>query len=522
MVRFKHFLALISLNACICTGAFSAGPKTGYDFVPAQPAMLSITARESLHHVQVLASAPFEGRRTGTPGQWLAAKYIANEFRAYGLKPAPGSKTFYQPFSIVRSQTTWTARLTSTTRNGHTLLRHQMDFITLELSGAGEVRAEAVFTGYGITMPEYNYDDYAQINVRGKIAIVLRHEPEFITDHYGEAREKHKFTLLSKLMNARKHGAVGLILIEAPGSTEKTRPPDFPRANRATGWHGSTDSALIDFPAMWVRKAAVSKLLQSQSKFVLAAKEAIDRKLGPRSFEVEDLVLAMKVGKPGDVFDTQNVVAFVEGYGARLKQEVVVVGAHYDHLGKKHGKIYPGADDNASGTAALLEIAQAFGQSGIRTRRSLLFVAFAGEELGLLGSQFYVNHPSIPLRQTVTMINLDMIGRNAADELTVIGSNRSPELRRINQAANREIGFALRTNGERYFDRSDQMYFARNKIPVIFYYGGDHLDYHLSSDTADKVNGRKIARVARLAFLVTWMIAELDSRPSFHPFESRR
>ena len=520
MSRRKLCLTLALISSFFCTGAFSAGPKASYDFLPVHPAMRSITTSESLHHVQVLASAPFGGRGTGTTGQWLAAKYIANEFRTYGLEPAPGCQTFYQPFSIARSHGTKSARLTSTTTGGHETLRPGTDFIALQLSGAGDVRAEVVFAGFGMTVAEHDYDDYAQIDARGKIAVVLNYEPGFLANRHPGLAARGKSTRLNKLMNAKRHGAVGIILIDVPSSQPSTSASL--RNRRGVQWQVAPYAAWADFPVMWVSAAGVAKLLQSQTQFVLDAANALADTQRPRSLALEGVTLAMKVDGRRDIFETQNVVAFVPGYDTRLKHEVVVVGAHYDHLGKKHGKIYPGADDNASGTAALLEIAQAFGETGIATRRSVLFVAFAGEELGLLGSQFYVNHPLVPLQQTVAMINLDMIGRNARDELTVIGTDRSPELQRINQAANREIGFELLYNGERYFDRSDQMYFAKNRIPVIFYYGGTHPDYHSSTDTADKVDGTKLARVARLAFLVTWKVAELDSRPTFRPVESRR
>ena len=220
-----------------------------------------------------------------------------------------------------------------------------------------------------------------------------------------------------------------------------------------------------------------------------------------------------------EVQKTQNVVGFLQGTDPKLRDEVIVIGAHYDHVGMKNGRIFNGADDNASGTAGLLEIAEAFSEMSIRPRRSILFAAFSAEELGLLGSKFYVENPVKPLKKTVAMINLDMISRNLANKVSVIGSNRSRELHEINIAANDEIGLDLVYNGERYFSRSDQANFAKYKIPVIFYNTDAHPDYHRPTDTPEKINAEKLARIARLAFLVAWEISNSNTRPTYGRFK---
>jgi len=215
---------------------------------------------------------------------------------------------------------------------------------------------------------------------------------------------------------------------------------------------------------------------------------------------------------------TRNVVGLIEGTDPKLKNEIVIIGAHYDHVGylKQHKEgedyIFNGADDNASGTSAVLAIAKAFGVAKQKPKRSVLLTAFAGEEKGLFGSRAYVEQPLLPLANTVAMLNLDMVGRNAPDSVSVGGVTRSPDLIKINEEENREVGLHLDYSIEQYHNRSDQYNFARKKIPFLFYHTGEHADYHRLGDHADKINENKIAKIATLAFRVAWQAANTNQR----------
>ena len=271
------------------------------------------------------------------------------------------------------------------------------------------------------------------------------------------------------------------------------------RSNRAL----SSPSTQTEFPS------PLSRPLQQK----------IDETQKPASLAIPGVTARTAIQLEKNIYKTQNVAGFLEGADPELRHELVVIGAHYDHVGIKDGRVFPGADDNASGTAGLLEIAEAFAEMPGRPARSLLFVAFSAEEIGLLGSRHHVEKNSDRLPRIAAMVNMDMIGRNDSDILTVIGTNRSPELHELNIAANQEIGFRLLYNGERYFNRSDQASFAEHGIPVIFYHTDSHADYHRPTDTPDKINAEKLTRIARLVFLVAWQIANQSERPTYEPLQ---
>jgi Zn-dependent M28 family amino/carboxypeptidase len=247
---------------------------------------------------------------------------------------------------------------------------------------------------------------------------------------------------------------------------------------------------------------------------------AIDRGVKPVSFAIAGAEAFVQTSTEIKDMSADNVVGYLEGWDPVLKNEVIVVGAHYDHVGfrKEHEEgedyIYNGADDNASGTSAMMAIAAGFGAMNERPRRSVLFIAFAGEEKGLFGSEFYVRHPLFPLEKTVAMFNLDMVGRNSEDSLLIIGAEWSPDLVRINAEENRRIGFVL-VNYELNGAGSDHMTFLKKHIPILYYFSGMHADVHKVSDNPELINTRKAARISRLAFLTLWRIANEDRRYQF-------
>ncbi len=522
----RFFLSI--LHILLILGPLSAGKKkTTYNFKPAHAPMLSITKEESQHHVNILASDEFAGRGTGTPGQWLAAKYIANEFLKYGLVPLGHDGKFYQKFQVVKSDLKNTSF--SIKKNRSTIeFSVKSDFIPFNFTGENKLNAPVAFAGYGITAPEYGYDDYKNIDVKGRIVLVLRHEPqENDPESIFEGIELTRHALFEeKTKNAKRHGAVGILLVTDPNGDHGSMSPQgfwdslYPRRSVKKHWHIEELKTKLNFPAVWISGEVAEEILVESNYTLASIQTSIDKSLKPKSFMIPWLKVNIEVRLKKQVQKTQNVVGLLRGADPKLRDEVIVIGAHYDHVGIKNGRIFNGADDNASGTAGLLEIAEAFSEMPIKPRRSILFVAFSAEELGLLGSKFYVENPVKPLDQTVVMINLDMISRNHANEVSVIGSNRSRELHEINIAANDEIGLDLVYNGERYFSRSDQANFAKHKIPVIFYNTDAHRDYHRPTDTAEKIDAEKLARVARLAFLVAWEISNSNTRPTYRRFRA--
>jgi hypothetical protein len=527
------FLILFTLTTAIIGAQPWAGSEKGpYNFKPARMAMLSITMKESAFHVDMLASDEFQGREAGTSGQWLAAKYIANEFSKYGLKPAGDDNKYYQNFRIRRpdlKKAVFWLEKQSTKSKEKIELSLKSDFMPFDFTGENSITAPIAFAGYGITAPEYNYDDYENVDASGKIVLVLRHEPqENVPESPFDGLNLTQYALFSeKAKNAQAHGAVGMLLVTDPAGGHSNSAPQgfwpslFPTSNYKGFWKLEPDQNGENFVAAWISVMTAEKIIKiaEPRETLKSLQQTIDKHLTPKSFEIADLKAHINFSLYQKVRKTQNVLGLLQGYDPALRDEVVVVGAHYDHIGIKDGHIYHGADDNASGTAGMLEIAEAFSEMPALPRRSVLFAAFSAEELGLLGSEFYVNHAVIPLTQTVAMINLDMISRNEDNSVSVIGSNRSPELHEINLAANEEIGLQFLYNGERYFSRSDQFNFAKHKIPVLFYNTDTHNDYHRPTDTFEKINPEKMAKISRLAYLVVWELANSDERPTFRRFQ---
>ncbi|MFQ5706832.1 MAG: M28 family peptidase [bacterium] len=497
---------------------------SAYAFVtrPSPDALESIRAEDVRRHIDFLASDSLMGRNTPSPGLEIAGEYIADEFQKYGIQPLNGS--YFQEFHLKRTHLGEKNSLRLTLPGGvEKAFQLKHDFIPFDFTATARARGELVFAGYGITAPEYDYDDYRNLDVHGKVVLALRHEP-------GEKDPSSKFEGLqltrhslfqSKFKNAVAHGASAILIVTDPVNHRSIRARGFPWPSL---YKNIPDNALPltlslneegGIPAVHVGKRFIAQIFGSVDS-LRSLQQRIDTTLEPQSFEIANVRVSLETSTVADLKSARNVVGLWEGSDPVLKNEAIVIGAHYDHIGYKKGPVKPGedyifngADDNASGTTGLLEIAQAFTFS-LRPKRSILFVAFAGEEKGLLGSRAYIEQPLWPLEKTKAMLNMDMIGRNEGDRVSIIGYSHSPELNEINIEEDKFIGLKLEYNGERYFTRSDQFNFARHGIPVLFYNTGDHEDYHKVTDNPDKINAGKIAMIARLVFRTAWRAANTD------------
>jgi aminopeptidase YwaD len=393
------------------------------------------------------------------------------------------------------------------------------DFTPLTVSGDGMRSGEVVFAGYGITAPDLGYDDYAGIDVRGKIVLVMTGEPRGRDPaspfrkpeayHYSERRHK--------LINAREHGAAAVVLVTHPGAASDVVPA---LTGVAQPW-----SVL----AVAVLRPVADALLASSGTSLAAAADAIDRALVPRSFVVPGVRVAVEVTLVRERSATANVIGILRGSDPALKDEAVVVGAHYDHLGlggegslapDAVGVVHPGADDNASGTAAIMELARSFAAVGGQPR-TLVFVAFAGEEMGLLGSAEYVRRPPVPLDRTVAMVNLDMVGRPREGRVYVTGVDSGSGLRTLVSDAARGLALQPELRGDP-FAPSDQTSFYAAGRPVLFLFTGAHDDYHRPSDTWDKIDGRGLAAVTGFAGRIVAALAAAQAPPVYAKIEAAR
>ena len=470
----------------------------------------SITADEIQSHINVLADDAFEGRGTGTEGERKAAEYIIGRLRDYGLQPGSADGTYLQPFTLAGSpELKGTPALSIQAGPWTRAFTAEDDFVPFSFSKSGALRGQLVFAGYGVTDPERKYDDYAGLDVKGKVVVVLRHEPR---ESQGRTSEHSYFT--TKAKNAAAHGAAGMLLVTDPlnHADDETLVP-------FGGGGSGEDFGLV---AAHVRQDLIEGLFRLQGQDLIAIQRGIDKDLRPQSFAF-DARVDMQVEVERHPIHARNVVAKIPGSDPALADEVLVLGAHYDHLGYGHsgtslgGKdannvIHNGADDNASGSSGLLELAQAFSME--HPRRTVYFVWFSGEELGLLGSQYFVDHAPIPQKQIVSMINLDMIGRLTHGKLEVGGAGTSPNFGEIITQATQGLGLDVTLNPDG-FGPSDHASFYGAKIPVMFFFTGLHDDYHRPSDDPNTINAAGASTVARAAFTCAEELANADTRPAY-------
>lgn len=467
-------------------------------------------------HIEYLASQRLKGRGTGTPELNKAAKYIAEQFKREGLEPGAG-KSYFQKFRVtVGAQLGPQNKAEAVIGKQSISLKAQQDYQPLNFSDSGGVSAGLVFAGFGTTAPEYEYDDYLHLDVTGKAVIVLRNEPQ-------KDDEKSKFDgrqptqhsqIVNKAINARNHGARALVLVnDQPGPAEEDLLIKFGSLT------GPENAGILLIQA---KRDVVDKWLAPSGKTLAQLQKAIDEKLTPQSFYVPDAKLELKVDVRRITAETQNVVAVLRGRDPKLAEEAIVIGAHYDHLGlgernslapSQAGKVHPGADDNASGTAVVLELGRALAERRRDLRRSIVFLAFSGEELGLLGSAYYTKNPAWPLERTEAMLNLDMVGRPREGKLYVGGVGTSPGFKEILEKANR-TGLQL-SYSESGYGSSDHTSFYVKNIPVLFLFSGLHADYHKPSDLPEKIQFADAARVGDLALRTTLTLAAQDARPQF-------
>ncbi len=477
----------------------------------------AISADSLISGVRWLADDAREGRMTGSPGADAAAAWIASRFASAGLSPAGDDGTFMQ-----RYDATIGVRLGEGTAlafdgiDGLGQLKVERDFVPFGFSENGTVEAPLVFAGYGITAKDLNYDDYAGLDVKGKAVLVLRHEPQqndTSSVFAGTSWTDHAI-FRNKAVNARDHGAVALIIFTPPKSAGYEE-------DKLTPLSGAEGIGGGSLPALHAKKEVGEALLRKLGVDVAKWVEDVDGDLKPRSAAFPAEVTArLTVAVEKDRRPTANVVGLLRGTDPSAG--AVILGAHYDHLGRGNssslapdqlGQVHNGADDNASGTSMLVELARVFA-SEPRLRRTLVFAAFSGEELGILGSSYLASHPPVALDSVQVMINMDMVGRPHDNKITVGGVGSSPgftdEVRRAGEA----VGLGVSTSKSGY-GASDHTVFYAKSVPVLFFFSGLHEDYHKPSDDWEKIDREGITEVARMVHTVARDLAEREDRIAF-------
>jgi hypothetical protein len=469
-----------------------------------------------------LASDECEGRGVDTKGINRAADYIVSQLQNAGLKPGGKGGSWYQPFTLSEGTGKVEGTNTFTLRGplGQEIeLTMDKDFKVLPMSGNGQVTAPLVFAGYGIQAKSIGYDDFHDLDVAGKIVVVLRRVPRWDNDaaQFGGHKEAYA-GLEAKIGNCEANKAAAIILVndrsEAVGGDKFAA---FPGGGASSG----------GVPTVQMRRALLDKILTSSKGISLIELEKdIDRDLKPRSGPLAGWTASLQTNLKRQTYECKNIVGVVEGSGP-LANETVVIGAHYDHWGyggagslaedKNKKQIHPGADDNGSGTTTILEVARHFAAMKDRKGRRLVFIWFSGEERGLIGSRFYCNkEPLFPLASTVAMVNLDMVGRLNKDEpkLKAEGVGTGKGMEELVDAVNVEFKFVLQKkkggNGP-----SDHDSFCRKDIPVLFFWTGLHADYHRPTDTADRINLAGMSKIAAMTETVVARLSTMETRPEY-------
>ncbi len=468
-----------------------------------------------LNDIKFLASQDLRGRLTGSPELEKAAAFIESNYRELGIKPA-GGQSYLQPFPVTTDAALGKANRFQFTENGSpTTLPFPDDFVPFNFSETGHLSGAVVFAGYGITAPEYSYDDYAGLDVKGKIVLVLRHEPQESDPKSvfeGKTLTQHA-QFAAKATNAKLHGASGVILV----ADRANHPGTADELEKFGITVGPTNARI---PFVQVKEARVDKWFSDAGKSLDRIQTDIDKDLKPQSFAFPDTIrVDANLDIERAVKTVNNVAAFLPGQ----TDEYVIVGAHYDHLGlggqhslapSQTGTIHPGADDNASGTAGVMELARFFAKQP-RQKRGVLFLNFAGEEQGLLGSAYYADHPLLPLAQAVTMINLDMIGRMRDNRLYIGGSSSGSNLKETLEKVIPASGLKVDYSSGPSEGSSDHTSFTAHQVPALFFFSGLHSDYHKPSDTWDKIDAPAAAKLLALVADVAQTLRDAPERPAF-------
>ncbi len=493
------------------------------------PASLLSPAAERLQgYVRFLASPELEGRAAGSEGNRRAAAFIAEHFRRIGLQPVGGS--YFQQFPLVTE-----LRIGTATRAEFTITVERLDlpremwrsytlrwnagtqFVPLSFSANGTASGHLVFAGFGISAPERQYDDYEGVDVRGKIVLILRGTPwderlrsKLVREKLREERhsiDPRYASLRYKISEAERRGAAAVIVVDPQGDSANVLLPLSPE----------TRSPLASIPVIHAQRVEAAKLFPRDRSLYTRELEIL-RTLKPQSFELPLVQATITVELETIEVEIPNVIGYLRGKDPAYAHEHIILGAHFDHLGwgsfgslaaSREPAIHPGADDNASGTALLMELAERLARQPLP--RSVLVIAFNAEEHGVVGSSYYARHPLLPLDSAIAMLNFDMVGR-LQDKLILHGLGSSSIWQPLLDSLAPLFGMQLSTV-ESGFGPSDHTPFHARGLPVLHFFTGLHSDYHRPSDTWEKLNYEGLARIADLAEAILRAIGSRPERP---------
>lgn len=498
-----------------------------------------INKEKAYQHLSILASDEYEGRETGTKGAWMAAEYIQKQFKSYGLVgPVKNSSNpYFQAIGLVSKKLSDVTLMV-----GGQAKENLKDFYimpqSVPASGFSVQSPTVIFAGYGINKDDFN--EYAGLDVAGKVVLIFATgDPTAKASEAGQANQRRSAGMagqMAKLKYLSEHKAAGVLVINERVDNMPPQMKTFlsePSVGmKKTG--SAANAAANSLPVVTVGTAVANQILAAANTSVAEVKKSIAESLKPASKEL-NLPVSFSAKMNEESVRAENVLGFLEGSDPKLKHEVLVVTAHYDHIGIEKDlnavdKINNGADDDGSGTTGVIMMAEAFAKAkkaGHGPKRSILFMTVVGEEKGLWGSEWYSEHPVFPLANTIANLNIDMIGRGDDDRpgdnnfVYIIGSDMlSDDLDRIGKKANKDyVNIVLdekynnRTDPNRFYYRSDHYNFAKHGIPVIFYFNGVHKDYHRPGDEVSKIDFPMLTKRTQLVYYTAWELANGKSRP---------
>ncbi len=510
-----------------------------------------ISASDLKSHVSFLASPLLKGRKNGEEGLEIAGKYIATQAKLLGLLPANGG-TYYQPYSVIK-------RTIDTKNTRVQVISGKKDTMTIKSSifqlvppGPDDyiLEGDVVFAGYGIKSEIYKYNDFANVNTQDKILLVMTRAPtsEDGQTYLFDGTQWSSFISLqfklSSLLFTRARAVLVVMDPKSGFSSFEEQYPDYADEVNASINLKGEKSSVFEFPGMpkiiFVHREVADALLKDSGYSLEKLQGKIDKTLKPSSFLIKGKRIKINVASLAEERVLNNIAGYIEGSDSLLKKEIIVYSAHYDHIGTSGNKVNTGADDNASGCAALLSLAKAFNSSEKKPLRSLLFLWVSGEEIGLYGSKIYVNNPLFPIENTIANINMDMIGRvkefadsteatpmSGPKSIFVITDNQSKELLSIADEIDRKypMDFDYSLSGKDHslqlFARSDHYNFVRKDIPVLFFSTGLHADYHTSRDVIEKLDFDKMEMATKIMYEIGLNITGRKNRLSVdNPFST--
>ena len=567
LMRLPLFPVLIVISAL--TSAFAAHAQGDAAVPAAQKAgYATLTEAELRADLGYIASDQLQGRLSLQSGDEEATQWVAEQFRKAGLQPAAsdvaGKPSYFQPFTLVEYRADRSATTVTLTRAGQASVFHAPEAFGAYKAPL-DITAPVVFVGFGITAPELGYDDYKGLDARGKIVLLFDHEPQeddprSIFNGTGNTRYA---TTRVKLLNAQKHGAVAVVIVAEPNRKHLT---NAERSARIGGGVSRTvplpvqaiQDDEIAIPSVLIVDAVAAQLLATSGTTGSELQTAIDKDLTPHSRALPDTMLTVHLRNVSSRTGvTENVAALLPGSDPKLAPETIIISGHHDHDGAaacpanvggvdQDGKptaagegclqVWHGADDNGSGTVGVVALARAFAANPVKPKRSILFVVFASEERGLLGSYWMAAHPLRPLATTRAMINFDMIGRDekpspqteglitippdTSNRLNLIGALYSPSYNKVVVEENKHVGLVLddrfdHESALNVFFRSDQFPFVLHDVPAFWWFTGFHPDYHHVTDTVEKIDFPKMRRILDLAYLTAFRFADDAQTPVF-------